>query len=177
MTRALAASAYVALTLSVLLGMLRSVARVASERVSWVVDELHQFIALLAVVLVAGHLLTLYFDPYLPFSVTNLLLPVNEPYEALPVSLGVFAVYGMALLLLTSWTRRRLSYRFWRGLHYASLVVFALATLHGFFAGSDAAEAWMRGIYAGAASAFAFLCLLRLFARTPTSHVSPQSQR
>src|SRR5215472_3140882 len=66
-TRAMAVSAYVALTLSVMLGMLRTIARNSRERLSWVVDELHQFIATLAGVLIAGHLVTLLLDPFLPF--------------------------------------------------------------------------------------------------------------
>ncbi len=48
-------------------------------------------------------------------------------------------------------------------LHYLSFVAFILVTAHGLLAGSDTNEPWMRGIYAGAAGAFAILALMRLF--------------
>lgn len=163
LTRAMAFAAYLLLTVSVLLGMLRTIARQAGERVSWIVDELHQVAATLAGLAIAGHLVTLLLDSFLPFSVGNLLLPLQEPYRATPVRLGVLALYGTALLLLSSWMRRRVPYRLWRGLHYLSFITFALVTVHGFLAGSDADEPWMRAVYAGAAAAVAFLGLVRLF--------------
>lgn len=163
LTRMMAVAAYVTLTLSVVFGTLRSVARTAGERLTWIVDELHSFLATLTGALVAGHLITLLLDPFLPFSATNLVLPLNEPYRPFAVGLGVAALYAIATLLLSSWLRRRLSYRFWRGLHYVSFAAFALVTAHGLLAGSDAREIWMSGLYAGAASSIAFLVLMRVF--------------
>jgi predicted ferric reductase len=162
-TRATATSAYVALSFSVMLGILQVIARNAAERLSWLVDESHKFIATLSGVLVLGHLVTLLLDPYLPFSLINLLLPLNEPYRQTAVDFGVFGLYAMALLLLTSWLRRRMRYRLWRGVHYISFVMFALVTAHGWLAGSDSGEPWMRALYGGATAMIVFLTLVRLF--------------
>jgi methionine sulfoxide reductase heme-binding subunit len=172
LTRAMAVSAYLALSFSVILGMLRSVARKASERLSWVVDELHQFIATLAGLFVLGHLVTLKFDSFMPFSLINLLLPVAEPYKPMAVAFGVFGLYAMVLLLVSSWLRRRLRYSWWRGIHYVSFVAFALVTLHGWLAGSDSSEPWMRAIYAASAASVTFLILVRLFVGAPTVSAS-----
>ncbi len=165
LTRTTAVAAYVALTFSVLLGMLRSIARTSGERLSWVVDELHAFIATLAGVLVAGHLLSLRFDPFIPFSTTNLLLPGDQPYRPLAVNIGVFGFYTVGVLLLSSWLRRRISYRLWRGIHYISFLAFALVTIHGWLAGSDATEPWMRAVYGGAIGAVGFVLLMRVVGR------------
>lgn len=165
LTRALAVGAYVSLTISILCGALRSIARQTHERLSWIVDELHQFLALLAATLVLGHLLSLLFDPYLPFSLQNLLLPLNEPYRPFAVILGVLALYTMVALLLTSWFRVFMPYAFWRALHYLSFVTFVLVTAHGLLAGSDANELWMRAVYGGAVGAFVFVALVRLVGR------------
>jgi len=162
-TRATAISAYVALSLSVMLGILQVIAHNAAERISWMVDELHKFIATLAGLLVLGHLVTLLLDPFLPFSLINLLLPFNEPYRQTAVDLGVFGLYALALLLFTSWLRRRMRYRLWRGVHYISFVMFALVTLHGLLAGSDSGEPWMRALYGGASAMVVFLLFVRLF--------------
>ncbi len=169
LTRALAVSAYVSLTLSVMLGTLRTLARKSGERLSWIVDELHQFIATLSGVLVAGHLITLKLDQFIPFTLTNLFLPINEPYKPVPVELGVYALYAMVIVLLSSWMRRRMQYRFWRNVHYVSFIAFALVTAHGLLAGSDSAEAWMRGLYGFASASVGFLLLIRMFVGSPSA--------
>lgn len=163
LTRATAVAAYVVLSLSAMLGMLRGVARNAGERLSWVTDELHQTLATLFFGLVLLHLITLIFDPFLPFSIANILLPVNEPYKPFGVDLGVLALYTLVVVIFSSWVRRMIPYRFWRGLHFASFATFVLVTLHGILAGSDASQPWMRGIYAGAGCAVGFLVVMRWF--------------
>ena len=172
LTRTMGVSAYIALAISVMLGMLRTIARKSSERISWIVDELHQFVATLAGLLVVGHLLALKFDTFMPFSLINLLLPVNEPYMPTAVAFGVFGFYAMVLLLLSSWLRRRLRYSWWRGIHYVSFIAFGLVTLHGWFAGSDSGEPWMRAIYAFSTSAVVFLIVVRFFVGAPSASVS-----
>lgn len=163
LTRATAVSAYVVLSLSAMLGMLRGVARSSGERLSWITDELHQTLATIFFGLVLLHLVTLIYDPYLPFSIANILLPVNEPYQPFGVDLGVLALYTLVIVLFSSWIRRAIPYRYWRGLHYASFGTFVLVTLHGLLAGSDASQSWMRAIYAGAGCAVGFLVLMRWF--------------
>jgi predicted ferric reductase len=167
-TRACAVAAYVLLAVSVALGTLRAIARRTGEHLSWLADELHQFIATLAGVLIAAHLVTLVLDTYKPFTVANILLPLDEPYRPFAVVLGVYAFYGMVVLLFSSWLRRRVPHRFWRAIHYLSFLTFALITAHGLLAGSDAQEAWMRGLYAWAAGSVCFAMLVRfVFSRPP----------
>jgi sulfoxide reductase heme-binding subunit YedZ len=163
LTRTTAVAAYVALTLTVILGMLRAIARTSGERLSWVVDELHFFVASLAGGLIAGHLISLKLDPFIPFTINNLLLPGDQPYRPLATNLGVFAFYTMVVVLVTSWIRALLPYRFWRFLHVFSFVAFGLVTAHGLLAGSDATEPWQRALYGMAVGAVGFLTLLRLF--------------
>ncbi len=165
LTRTTAVAAYVALTCAVVLGMLRAIARTAGERLSWVVDELHAVIASLAGGLIAGHLLSLALDPFIPFSLPHLFLPGDQPYRPLATNLGVVALYALAVVLVTSWLRALLPYRVWRGLHGVSFVAFALVTAHGLLAGSDASEPWQRALYGMALGAVGFLTLLRLLGR------------
>jgi predicted ferric reductase len=170
MTRAAAFSAYIAMVVAIILGMLRTIARGAGERLSWIVDELHQFTTLIGFLFVIGHLVTLYLDPFLPFSVVNFLLPINEPYAPVAVTFGVFAFYLLLVIQISSWLRSYITYRLWRGLHYLTFVCFALVTVHGLQAGSDSSETWMRATYVGCGAAIAFLLLVRLFtAKAPAA--------
>lgn len=161
-TRLLAVSGYIALSVAVALGLIRSLARVFGEGGLWALDELHRFATILAAALIAGHLLTLLFDPFLPFTPLNLVVPVNEPYKPLAVDLGVLALYGLAALLLSSWARGQLSYGFWRAIHYVSFPIFALVTLHGWFTGSDSVTTWMPIVYAASGAGIAFLTAIRV---------------
>lgn len=165
LTRTTAVAAYVALTLSVVFGLLRTIARTSAEQLSWVVDELHAFIATLAGVFVVGHLLTIKLDTFVIFSLRDVFVPGDGPYRPVAVNIGIFALYVMALTLFSSWIRRFIPYRFWRAIHYLSFLTFALVTLHGWLAGSDTNEPWQRALYVGAAAAVAFLTAVRLFSR------------
>ena len=162
-TRAAAVCAYVLLTLVVGLGIMRSLARQLSTRSSWLVNEMHQFLALLAGAFIVLHLGSLLLDPFLSFSLTNMLLPFAQPYRTLGTDIGVLAMYTLTAILVSSWMRNRLSIRVWHGIHLFSYGAFALVTAHGLIAGTDASQPWMSAIYIGATVFVISLTLVRLF--------------
>jgi len=169
-TRAAAISAYILLAGAAALGLVRSILRATRSRSAgtiWLVDEAHKFAALLAAAFVGLHLVTLLFDPVVPFTLANLLIPVGEPYRALAMALGVLGMYALAAVLASSWLRRSLSYGFWRDLHYLTFPAFALLTLHGILAGADSAQPWMFAVYWTAAGTVLLLTALRLFLAQP----------
>lgn len=174
-TRAAATSAYVTLSVTVILGLFRSLGRVSrlrDTRILWLLDELHPYLAVVTLALIVLHLVSLIFDPLIPFSLLNLLIPLDQPYRPFAVDLGVLALYGMVVVWLSSWVKRRIRYTTWRTLHYTSFVAFALVSLHGILAGSDAGEPWMRLIYFGFAGVVALLVLVRIFWPTPQQMTS-----
>ncbi len=174
LTRTSAIAAYGVLVVLVALGLLRSTARLSGERMTWVVDEVHQFLGTIFGVLVGVHLLTLFFDPFISFNAVNFIVPLNEPYRPLAVGLGVVALWTVIIILCSSWLRRHIPYRFWRVLHYLSFATFVLVTLHGLLAGSDASLPWMRAVYAGAACGIAFLVLMRMLRRPANTGLTPE---
>ncbi len=162
-TRAAASSSYITLTLLVILGLERSMTRLNGGRVAWWLDETHQFLALLTAGLIGLHLISLLLDALIPFSVTNLLIPVAEPYRPFAVGVGVVTMYGMAAVLVSSWLRRRLGHAKWRLIHYLSFAVFAGVTLHGVLAGSDSSQPWMIFVYVASAISVGLLTFIRIF--------------
>lgn len=174
-TRTAAVCAYVTLTATVILGLARSLARVGRVRDSrtlWLLDELHPYLALLTAAFIALHLLSLLFDPLIPFAPLNLLVPVAEPYRPFAVGVGIFALYTMAVVLLSSWLRRYIKHAHWRALHYTSFIAFVLVSLHGLLAGSDGGEPWMQLVYIGGAGVVTALVLIRIF--WPSQPAQPQ---
>jgi sulfoxide reductase heme-binding subunit YedZ len=172
LTRDMAIAAYITLTLSVLFGLAISLSRVTGERVMWHIQDLHYTFATLTGVLMVGHMLTLMLDSYLPFSLTNLLVPLSQPsgVNALTVDLGVISFYGMLALLLSSWLKKRLVYTVWRAIHYVSFGTFVLVTIHGWLTGSDSVTTWMISLYFGCTLAVGALIAARIF-------ISPQPQK
>jgi methionine sulfoxide reductase heme-binding subunit len=172
LTRDMAIAAYLTLTLSVLFGLAISLSRVTGERVMWHIQDLHYTFATLTGVLMIGHMLTLMLDSYLPFSVTNLLIPFSQPsgVNALTVDLGVISFYGMLSLLLSSWFKKRLAYTVWRAIHYVSFGTFILVTIHGWLTGSDSVTTLMVSLYFGCTLAVGALIAARIF-------ISPQTQK
>jgi sulfoxide reductase heme-binding subunit YedZ len=175
-TRAAAVSAYITLSITVVLGLVRSLARAArvrGGRALWLLDEAHPYLALLTAAFVALHLISLIFDPLIPFAPLNLLLPVGEPYRPFAVALGVLALYALGVVWLSSWLRRYIAYARWRTLHYTSFAAFALLTFHGILAGSDSTQPWMRLVYVAAAGVVGALVLARAFWPAPAPETRP----
>ncbi len=166
-TRAAATSSYITLTLLVILGLARSMTRLSGARVSWWLDETHQFLALLTAGLVGLHLVSLLLDALIPFSIVNLLIPVAEPYRPFAVGVGVVTMYGMVAVLASSWLRRWLGHAKWRLIHYLSFAVFAGVTLHGILAGSDSGQSWMIFVYVASAISVSLLTFIRILSRPP----------
>lgn len=171
-TRAAAVCAYLLLTITVGLGMMRSLARDLAIRAGWALDDIHQFVALLTGAFVLLHLATLILDPYIPFSLANILLPFAQPYRQLATDLGVLGLYTLVIVLVSSWLRRRMSYGVWRGIHYVSFATFFVVTLHGLLAGADAGTPWMHAVYIGAAAAILFLVFVRILAPAEDKNAS-----
>lgn len=161
-TRAAALAAYITMTIGILLGLVRTAIRRSGDRIPWLLDEFHQFVELLAGVLILTHLVTLLLDPFLPFSLVNLLVPLNEPYRPTAILVGIVANYTIIVVLLTSWIKRFIPYAFWRTLHYLSFVAFAAVTLHGWLAGSDSGEPWAPVLYICGGTAVVLMLALRL---------------
>jgi predicted ferric reductase len=174
-TRAMAVMAYSTLALVVMAGQIRVIIRRFGDPIPWVLDEIHAFLSILAVIFVGGHLISLALDPFLPFTVQNLLIPGDQPYRPLAVNIGVFALYALAVVSLSSWVRRFFPYAFWRSLHHLTIVVFALTTVHGLLAGSDSEEPFMRAIYLAASFSIAGLLVARFVVQAP--YVAAPTQR
>ena len=74
------------------------------------------------------------------FGLVDLLVPLASDWKPLPVAAGVLAVWALVVVQVSSLARRWLSKRAWRAIHLTSYGAYWLASLHGTFAGTDAAN-------------------------------------
>lgn len=105
----------------------------------WVLDW-HRFVAGLSVVFTLVHVVAIWADSYIEFAVPDLLVPFLADWRPVGVGLGVIAFYLVVAVEVTSLVRRRMPGRSWRLVHHLSAPAFAIATVHLWMSGADAAN-------------------------------------
>ncbi len=170
-------TAYVLLTASGLGGLVLKSRPFGRAVKAPAVLDLHRFIALLALGAVAVHGGTLMLDRTLRMPLAGLFVPGASPYRPVAVAIGVVSAELMAVIVVSFPLRRRIGQRVWRRLHWATYLIFALATAHGLLAGSDSAQPWSRDLYLGAAGALVFASVWRAFYRPSRPARAPATER
>jgi len=159
--RAAGIGSYIALWLAVDWGLI-STTSLVTKRVSKPTSILfHGVVASAGLALLVIHLGGLLVDKFMPFGPLDLLIPMRAGYRTLAVTFGVLAMYGMVLVLVTSWIRKRLGTKVWRAIHLLAIPIFTLALAHGVFAGTDSSRPWMFAIYVMTGLSTLFLLIVR----------------
>ena len=158
--------AYLLLSASVVVGILMA----GRARFTWprfAVEDVHRFLGLLTGAFVGIHVFALFVDAYMPFSLTQLLVPGAASYRPFASALGVVALELLLALAITNRYRKRLSYGFWRKAHYLNFGLWILAFGHGLLDGTDTGAAWADLIYVVSGAAVAGLVTWRVLGPEP----------
>jgi predicted ferric reductase len=147
--------AFALLTATVLVGITLSGRARLARWPRFAVEDVHRFVGVLTGAFVAVHGAALLLDGYMPFSLSDLLVPGTAPYRPAATAAGVVAAELLAAVAVTNRLRRHISHDVWRRAHYATFVVWLLALVHGITAGSDADTAWGLALYVGSTAAVA----------------------
>jgi sulfoxide reductase heme-binding subunit YedZ len=146
--------AYLLLTTSVLLGLAMSSKQRVERWPRIAIEDVHRFASMAAGTFVTIHVVAIAIDAYLPFSLKSMVVPFISHYRPAWVGLGIVAAELMVAVAITNRMRdRRLSYKTWRKLHYATFAVWTGATIHGLGSGTDRSTFWLIGIEVAAAGA------------------------
>jgi methionine sulfoxide reductase heme-binding subunit len=119
----------------------------------------HQTLSYGAIIFGVLHGFALLFDTYVPFSVADVLIPFHATYKPGWVALGIVALYGIILLVLTSVWRMRMPYRIWRAIHYINIAAYIAAVIHALVLGTDLAAWPYRQLFIVANVVLVFLAL------------------
>jgi methionine sulfoxide reductase heme-binding subunit len=145
--RASGVAAYVLLSLVVCLGLALGGKAQSRRWPRFSVEDIHRFGGLLVGSLIGVHVLAIAADSFLPFSLTQLLVPFTSTYRPLWTGLGIAAAELLVALAITNHYRRRLRYGVWRKAHYLNFAVWGLASVHGLMSGTDRGAAWLAILY------------------------------
>jgi sulfoxide reductase heme-binding subunit YedZ len=154
--------AYLALTGSVVYGLLLSTGildRIAQRTVSF---TLHQDLSGIALALALVHAAVLMIDRSVPYTPAEVVVPFSGPYRPIWVGIGQLSLALALVVFLSFYARKRIGQKRWRSLHYLSFVAFLGATAHGLMAGTDTASSRIVMAYAVALAVVAFLLVYRV---------------
>lgn len=143
--------------------------------------KIHCWISLQALIFAAVHGLSLLGDKYANFSLGNIFIPffpqTGEGVNPEFLALGIISFYIMIILVLSSYLKNRLSYSFWRGLHFLSIGLFVIVFIHALYLGTDMKSEIVRNIFIYANGFLAFLMVINLITRIIKSFKTDENLR
>lgn len=143
----------VLLTVVVVLGVGSRAGRPVFGLPRFAVATVHRNASLLAVALLAIHVLTLFFDPYAQLRFVDLVVPFAGAYRPVWLGLGTLGLDLIVALVATSLLRRRLGVTAWRAVHWLAYLAWPVALLHGLGTGTDRGSLWLWAVAVSCAAA------------------------
>ena len=148
LARATGAVALILLTVSVALGVANIARLQAAGWPRFVVEAVHRNASLLALAVLAVHIVTSVLDPFAGIKIVDALIPFTGTYRPLWLGFGAFASDLLIAVALTSMIRRRLGHGAWRAIHWLAYLCWPIAILHSAGTGSDIKQVWMLALIA-----------------------------
>jgi predicted ferric reductase len=138
----------VLLTAAMVLGVAEVVRWVRPGWPRFVVAALHRNLSLLAVVVLAVHVLTSVADSFVNIAVIDAFVPFVGSYQPFWLGMGALALDLMVALVVTSALRPRLGLGAWRVVHWTAYLCWPVAVAHGLGMGTDSSAGWVQVLYA-----------------------------
>lgn len=126
---------------------------------------LHEAVALVSLVAIAGHGLLLVGDHFLHPTLAQVTVPFLLDTNRFWNGIGVIAGWLAVVFALSYYARKQIGVKLWRKLHRWTIVVFALGIGHTIGSGTDARAAWLIAMLALAVVPVVLIGSLRLAGR------------
>jgi hypothetical protein len=137
LSRASGIIAWLVVAAAVVWGLLASTKFIRRRGVpAWILD-LHRYLGTLTIVFVAVHVGAIWADSFVKFGPRQLFVPLASTWRPRAVAWGIVSAYLLVAIQTTSWAMRTLPRRLWHRIHLMSIPMIAMATVHGFLAGTD----------------------------------------
>jgi sulfoxide reductase heme-binding subunit YedZ len=132
------------------------------RRPKWWLD-LHNFLGGLAFVFVVIHIVAVYQDQLSSIGLLQIFVPMTASGWTWGITWGVIATYMFALVILTSWPRKRGSRRVWLMIHLMSVPAAVLGGVHAWMVGSSRGQLWFAALLVALVGLAVYPAVLRLF--------------
>jgi predicted ferric reductase len=155
-------TAYGLLTLAVVLGLALSLHWQSARWPRLINNDLHNHATLLGLVFLVVHVAAVWIDPFTHFGMLAVFVPLMSAYRTVWMALGIVALYLGIAIGISTLLRSKIGYRAWRSFHTMTLALYALATVHGIYTGSDTHNWWALGLYLVSVGSVGTLFVMRL---------------
>lgn len=126
--------------------------------------EMHKWLGALGLGFLVVHLVTVFLDPSIHFSVVNILVPFTAAWRPVAIAFGIFALYFMIPVSIIGRIRQKLGKRgnmLFQKTHWLAYAAWPLATAHYLMAGTDALTEWSVVAISTATAAIVFCLMAR----------------
>jgi sulfoxide reductase heme-binding subunit YedZ len=169
LTRSTGIVSLLLLTAIVILGTLSPMRLAGGSRwPRFVFGALHRDLSLLALAVLAVHIVTSVLDSFAPIGWFDAVMPLHSAYRSLWVGLGALAFDLFLALVITSIARRRLGYERWHCIHWLAYACWPIAVLHGLGTGSDVRSTWLEAVTLVCIVASVVAILVRIASARPS---------
>ncbi|RFA20614.1 ferric reductase-like transmembrane domain-containing protein [Subtercola boreus] len=134
--------ALVALTLSVVLGIVTRSGRPLPGVPRFSITLLHRNLSLLACVFLVIHIVSLFFDSFAQLTPLDVVVPFFGDFLPFWQGLGTVAVDLLIAVMVTALLRNRIGLRAFRTVHWLAYATWPIALAHGIGNGTDGTSAW-----------------------------------
>ena len=132
--------------------------------------DLHRWLGACALAFLAIHMLLLLIDPFLPFTITQILIPGLASWEPLAVAFGIVAFWLLIPVSIIGRLRPRMANsgaKLFQRSHWLAYAAWPLATAHYVLAGTDALAEWSIGLLIAGTALLVLGLLARGFVPAP----------
>lgn len=152
--------AYFFMTLALAFGLLNSFGILKKKKAMLL--AYHQTSGWFGLLTIVFHMTLIWKDTYVPYSLTELLLPFSAKNAPFVSALGTISFYLFLLVIGSSdFFIKRLGRERWKKVHMAVIPAWLLMVLHGLMIGTDSSKSWALVIYATGIILILVLALLR----------------
>jgi len=110
--------------------------------------SLHNYLGGLAFAFTVLHVLTVYQDELSGIGLLQVFVPFTASGWEWGITWGVVAMYVFALVVFTSWPKKRGSRRTWLMIHLLSVPATVLVATHAWMVGSSRGQLWFQALLA-----------------------------
>jgi sulfoxide reductase heme-binding subunit YedZ len=160
-SRAAGFAALILASLAVCLGLLMST-KLLRRRAPDLVAT-HEILSLSTIVAIVVHGVALLGDQYLHPSLADISIPFVSSYKSVWTTLGIVSGWGLILLGLSYYARRRIGAARWRKLHRFTALAWLAGLAHSLGEGTDAGQVWFLAMVAIVAVPALGLLVTRVF--------------
>jgi sulfoxide reductase heme-binding subunit YedZ len=168
-SRAAGFAALILASLSVSLGLLMSTKLLRGRGAD--LKSTHEVLALSTIAALVVHAVSLLGDSYMHPSLADISIPFVSGYKSVWTSIGIVAGWGLILLGLSFYARRRIGAGRWRKLHRFTALAWLLGLGHALGEGTDAGQVWFLAMIAIVVAPALVLLVTRLTRAPRTGRV------